>query len=412
MTRQSAATTSIRAERGHWLTAARVMVYPRIFLAVFVIAGIGWAGMADGLLDPKGKPVGYDFITFWAASHLTLNGDPAAAFDLGRIYEAERAAVPGLRDIFAWHYPPTFQLLIAPLALLPYLSSLAAWLAAALAASIAVVRRLAPVPQTLLLFLAFPATWLNLMQGQTGFLTMALFGGAVLLLENRPVAAGILFGLLSCKPHLGLLVPLALLCGRQWTVFAAASITTLVFGAASALALGPDVWLAFWRNMPLLSDILEQGGVPWDKMVSLFTAMRLLGLGAVPAYVLQGTLALVVATGVAWAWSRAIPPRLAAAVLVSGALVATPYVFDYDLVLLAVPIALLARDGSENGWLPGDREVLVAAWLVPLLSPVIAHASGIQLGWLCLVALFAVALRRAAAVEKEAYPACRTASGA
>lgn len=403
MTRQAAATISVRPERGHWLTVARLTVYPRIFLVVFVIAGVGWLAMTDGLLDPKGKPVGYDFITFWAASHLTLGGDPAAAFDLARIYGAERVAVPGLLDIFAWHYPPTFQLLIAPLAFLPYIVALAAWLAATLAAAGAVIRRLVPAPQTLLLFLAFPATWLNLMQGQTGFLTLALFGGAVLLLERRPIAAGILFGLLSCKPHLGLLVPLALLCGRQWTVFAAASITTLVFGAASALLLGADVWLAFWRNLPLLREILEHGGVPWDKMASLFAATRLLGLGVAPSFVLQGMLALAAAAGVAWVWWREVPLHLAAAVLVSGALVATPYVFDYDLVLLAVPIALLARDGSIRGWLPGDREVLVAAWLMPLLSPVIAHASGAQLGWLCLAAVFAAALRRAVAFDRQTH---------
>lgn len=402
MIRQAAVTISERAGRGHWLTAERLRVYPRIFLAVFIVAGVGWLAMTDGLLDPKGKPVGYDFITFWAASNLTLDGEPAAAFDLARIYEAERIALPGLRDIFAWHYPPTFQLLIAPLSLLPYLASLAAWLAVTLMAAIAVIRRLVPSPQTVVLFLSFPATWLNLMQGQTGFLTMALFGGAVLLLERRPVAAGILFGLLSCKPHFGPLVPLALLCGRRWTVFGSAAVTTIVFGAASAFLLGADVWLAFWHNMPLLRDVLEQGGVPWDKMVSVFTALRLLGLGVLPSYVAQALLAVAAAAGAAWVWWRAVPIRLAAAVLVSGALVATPYAFDYDLVLLAVPVALLARDGIERGWLPGDREVLLAAWLAPLLSPVIAHASGIQLGWLCLVALFGVAVRRAVAADCEA----------
>ena len=111
MTHQEAVTISVGAVRGHWLNVARLTVYPRIFLAVFVIAGIAWLSMSDGLLDPKGKPVGYDFITFWAASDLTLAGDPAAAFDLARIYGAERSAVPRLHDIFAWHYPPTFQLL-------------------------------------------------------------------------------------------------------------------------------------------------------------------------------------------------------------------------------------------------------------------------------------------------------------
>lgn len=395
MTQQTAVTDAGRVESGHWLTAARLTVYPRIFLAVFIIAGAGWALMSDGLLDPKGKPVGYDFITFWGASHLTLGGEPAAAFDLGRIFEAERQAVSGLQDIFAWHYPPTFQLLITPLALLPYLAAFVAWVVATLAACTVVVRRLAPASQTLVLFLAFPGTYLNLAQGQTGFLTAALFGGAVLLLERRPVAAGILIGLLSYKPHFGLLIPLALICGRQWAAFIAASVTTLAFGAASAILLGVDAWVAFWHNAPLLREILEQGGVPWDKMMSLFTSLRLLGLGVGPAYALQALLAVAMAAGVAWAWWNDVTPRLAAAILVAGALLATPYVFDYDMVVLAVPVALLAWDGLERGWRPGDREILVAAWLAPLLSPVIAHATGIQVGWLCLLAVFAMAMRRA-----------------
>lgn len=409
MIRQAASDTGMGD--GHWLTAARLSVYPRIFLAVFILAGAGWLLMSDGMLDPKGKPVGYDFITFWAASKLTLAGEPAAVFDLARIFEAERSAVDGLQDIFAWHYPPTFQLLIAPLAVVPYLAAFAAWTGATLAAGVAVVRRLAPARQTLLLFLAFPGTYLNLAQGQTGFLTMALFGGALLLLDRRPAAAGILIGLLSYKPHFGLLIPLALACGRQWTAFFAASITTIAFGTASAILLGVDVWVAFWRNMPLLREILEQGGVPWEKMMSLFTALRLLGLGAGPAYALQALLATAAAAGVAWAWWRGVPLRLAAAILGAGALIATPYVFDYDMVLLAVPAALLAWDGIERGWLRGDREILVAAWLSPLLSPVVAHATGLQLGWLCVVAVYAAAVRRAARMPGQRATASGGAAG-
>lgn len=46
---------------------------------------------------------------------------------------------------------------------------------------------------------------------QNGFLSAGLFGGALVLLERRPVLAGALFGLLTYKPHLGLLVPIVLI---------------------------------------------------------------------------------------------------------------------------------------------------------------------------------------------------------
>jgi alpha-1,2-mannosyltransferase len=406
MTQQTPATNVQAEEGGHWLTTERLAIYPRIFLVVFAVSFAGWVLMSDNLLDKEGKPIGYDFITFWGTSKLTLEGTPESAFDLKQLYEAERDAVSGLRDIYAWHYPPTFQLMVAPLALLPYLAALALWISLTLAAATFVIRRLAPGTHTLLLFIAFPGTYLNFAQGQTGFLTTCLFGGALLLLhERRPILAGILIGLLTYKPQFGLLIPVALVFGRQWTAFISASITAVIFGALSAAILGTDVWLAFLNNLPLLRDVLEQGGIPWGKMASLFTSLRLLGIGIGLAYAFQFLLAALAAAAVAWAWWQDVPARVAGAILAAGALLATPYVFDYDLVLLAIPIALLARDGIERGWLPGEREVLVAAWLTPLLFPVIAAATGIQLGWVSLFAVFAVAVRRACVLRTGRHAA-------
>lgn len=401
MSQQATAKGLVKAGGEHWLTESRLTVYPRIFLAVFAVSVIAWVLASQDLVDPNGKPLGYDFVTFWAASHLTLGGEPASAFDLARIFEAERSAVAGVRTIYAWHYPPTFQLVTAPLALLPYIASYLVWTLATLVLCGTVIRGLAPGPHTLPLFLAFSATFLNFAQGQTGFLTAALFGGSLLLLERRPVSAGILIGLLSLKPHVGVLIPLALVAGRRWIAFIAAAATVVAFAATSVLVLGPEVWVAFWQNLPILREILEQGGVPWAKMTSLFAALRLLGLGVWPAYMLQLLLALAVALIVARLWWRGVRMPLAAAALASAALLVTPYVFDYDLVLLAVPIALLARDGREHGWLPGDREILVAAWLAPLLSPVLAEVVGIQLGWLVVSAVLGVAARRAEHAQRD-----------
>lgn len=379
----------------HWLTAERLRVYPWIFLTVYVLAGIYWVAISDNMLDPKGKPLGYDFITFWAASSLSLSGEPAAAFDIERIFEAEKAAVPALDMVYLWHYPPTFELIVAPLALLPYFLSYFLWLGATLAVYTAALRRLVPSPFTTLLVLASPGVYINFFHGQNGFLTAALIAGALLLLEKRPVVAGVLIGLLSFKPHFGVLIPLALLLGGHWRVFLAAAVTTVLFAAASVLALGPAPWVSFVDNAPLVQQVYAEGLLPWAKMPSLFVTLRMFGVPTAAAYAVHALLALGVAATVWWIWWRRAPLALAGAALVCGSLLATPYLFDYDLTLLAVPIALLAMDGHRNGWLPGDRVVLVIAWLTPFFAPAVAQVSQVQVGFLCLLALFAVAVRRA-----------------
>jgi hypothetical protein len=393
------------AADGHWLTASRLTVYPRIFFAVFILSASGWMLLSQDLLDPQGKPIGYDFITFWSASQLSLGGEPAAVFDVAKLFAVEQATVPGIDKPFLWHYPPTFQLVTLPLSLIPYIPSYLIWAWLTLLAFVLVIRKLAPAPQTLWVALAFPGTYINFLQGQNGFLTAALFGGAILCLEKRPILAGVLIGLLSYKPHMGLLIPLALICGRQWTAFFSAAITTVLFALIATAAVGTESWVAFWNDIPVVRMIVEQGLLPWAEMSGLYTGLRLLGSPSAPAYAAQLVLALGVAAAVAWVWSRKIPVPIAAAVLAPGMLMVTPYSFNYDLTLLAVPIALLAWDGHRNGWLRGEREVLALAWLLPLVMAPIAIVTSLPVGIAGLAAMFAIALRRAHAWNRGDIPA-------
>lgn len=380
-----------------FFTAHRLFAYPLIFLTVYMIAAIAWLSMSSNMLDPREKPLGYDFITFWAGSWLSLNDSPAAVFDPAAIVAAERIAVPASEKIFLWHYPPTFLLMVTPLSLLPYLAAYLLWVAVTFAAYALVIRKMAPQPQTLLLLIAFPGAFLNLSHGQNGFITAALLGGALLTLERRPVLAGILFGLMSFKPHFGVLIPIALACGWHWRAFAAAAITTVAFAALSVLVLGFEPWVAFWNNIPLARAVFEDGLIRWSKLPSLYAALRLAGVGLPGAYAAQGLLALSVAGVVAWVWWR--KPRLAlrGAVLVTGALLVTPYLFNYDYAILAIPIALLAMDGYVRGWLGYERGILAVAWVMPLVAIGLADATSVQIGPVCVAALFVAAARRALA---------------
>src|SRR5690348_15472141 len=260
--------------KADWLDAARLRTYPWIFLAVYAVL-IGWLILeSPRFIDPDGKPVGTDFISFWSAGKLALNGEAAAAYDYTRHYEVERQALPWAAGqqppYFAFAYPPLFLMIAVALALLPYGLSLALWLASTLLAYVATIRAILPDRRALVPVLAFPAVFLNLGHGQNAFLTCALLGGGLLLLQRRPIAAGILFGLLAIKPQLGLLLPLALIVGREWRAILAAALTLVVTVAVSLLLLGRESWVAFFSGAGMARRLfLEQGDVGWEKFQSV-----------------------------------------------------------------------------------------------------------------------------------------------
>src|SRR6185503_11441314 len=146
---------------------------------------------ADGIVDYAGRPLGTDFMNVYAAGKLADVGHAADAYDF-TLHHAAQKIVAGRPDVpyFSWHYPPPFLMLAAALATMPYLLALLVYQAATLAAYLRVVRQIAGTSQAWLPALAFPAVFINLTHGHNGFITAALLGGALLLLERRPLLAG------------------------------------------------------------------------------------------------------------------------------------------------------------------------------------------------------------------------------
>jgi len=386
-----------------WLNEARVTAYARIFACLYVVAAILWIALSPGLIDPQGKPIGTDFMDVWAAGKLALAGEPAAAYDYARHYEIQRQALPWQEGqqvpYFGWHYPPLFLLVAAPLALLPYGIALAVWMAATLPAYLAMVRSIIPFRRWFLFALAFPAVFVNLGHGQNGFLTAGLFGAGLMLLERRPILAGIFFGLLAYKPQFGLLLPLVLVVGRHWRAFFAAAATTLAASLLSYVVLGAEVWQAFFASLRLTRTyVLEQGATGWEKIQSVFAAVRMLGGGIETAYAVHVAIALIVTFAVLWIWRRPVGMPLKGAALVTATLMTTPYVLDYDLILLAIPISFLTMEGLRGGFLNGEKVVLFAVWLLPLVSREIGSA-GVPVAPVLMLLLLATILRRAAETE-------------
>ena len=154
-------------------------------------------------------------------------------------------------------YPPTFLLLVLPLAFLPYAVSFICWLAVTGTGFLYVIRRLVPNNPLFWLVLVFPGTVNNVLFGQNGFLSAAFLGGGLILAERHPFAGGCLLGLLSYKPQLAWLIPLALAAGRYWQALLGAVISAVALALASLCLLGSDVWIAFFKNLPYSRQCYE-----------------------------------------------------------------------------------------------------------------------------------------------------------
>lgn len=386
------------ARSGRWLTASRARAYSLILLGICAVAFLGWIALSDGLIDRNGKPIGTDFSNPYAAGTLAWAGKPADAYDPALQHAAEKA-VFGNREVpfFGWHYPPFFFAIAVIVAAVPYGWGLFIWLTTSLTAYLAAIRAIVPRSETWLVALAFPAVLVNIGHGQNGFLTAALLGGALHWIDRRPWLAGVLIGLLAYKPQFGVLIPIALIANGRWSSIGAAAATVALLVAVSYVTLGAEVWHAFAESTTFTRMVvLEQGGTGWEKIQSIFSAARMWGAGIHTAYAFQIALALVLAASIAWLWHSDAAFELKASALATASLLATPYVLDYDLVVLAVSIAFFARHGLARGFRDYEISLLAVAWVVPLFSRGIMSASGIPLGLLVMLGLYAATLRRAA----------------
>nr|WP_245214704.1 glycosyltransferase family 87 protein [Pararoseomonas indoligenes] len=348
------------------------------------------------MLDPQGKAIGTDFLSFYAASDLALHAGPAEAYSVAAHAAAQRRIAGAAVDYAAFFYPPVFLLLVLPLATLPYLPALAVWLAATGTGYWCALRPLLPHGWGRLASLAFPAVFLTLGHGQNAFLTTALFAVAACMLDRRPAVAGICIGLLGFKPHLALLAPVVLAAAGRWQAFVAAAASLSALLLASLLLFGAETWRAFLAGVPLARAALEMDLIGPAKMVSPFAAARLLGAPVPGAYAVQGVAAVGVAVSAAMLARRRVEGTALVAAIAAGGALTSPFLLDYDLLILAVPLAYVASAALRaGGFLPWEKTILGAAFLLPLVSRSLASAAGIPVAPLVTVALFVVVLRRA-----------------
>ena len=316
------------------------------------------------IFDASGHGIPTDFINVWSAGKLVQDGHPALAYDWNIQKELQVAVLGQSYDgNFAWHYPPPFLFVASLLALLPYAVAYIGWAAASFVPYLFMMRAIVGRRFGLVLAAAFPVVLTNTLVGQNGFLTASLIGGTLMLLPTRPVLSGICLGLLSYKPQYGLLFPLVLIAASQWRVFFAAAAVAAAMAVASWLAFGTESWQAFAHWLPMFSQaFLTEGRAYWGKMQSIFALVRFFGGSEQLAWIFQWIMTGAVAVALVLVWRSRINYSLKAAALAIGTLLVTPYLFLYDLMVLAIPVAFLVRLGLSHGF---RRYELPALGLTP-----------------------------------------------
>ncbi|WP_108514150.1 glycosyltransferase family 87 protein [Bradyrhizobium algeriense] len=343
--------------------------------------------------DPNGLGIPTDFINVWAAGRLVLDGVPAQAYDWDIQKQVEVAKLgQDFVGYFAWHYPPPFLFVASLLAQLPYQLAFIGWVVVSFLPFVVAMRAIVGSNFGYLLALAIPMAFINALVGQNGFLTAALIGGTLYLIPIRPVLAGICLGLLTYKPQYGLLFPIMLIAAGHWRVFISAGVTAVVLATASWLAFGIESWLAFFHWMPKFSQaFLTEGKAPWWKLQSIFSMVRYFGGTEPLGWAFQWVLTASVAVVLALMWRSRVPYTLKAAALAAGTLLTTPYLFMYDMMVLAIPIAFMVRVGLKTGF---------RTYELPALGAVVALIgcymfTGIPTGFGATLVVSTLVLRRA-----------------
>ncbi len=396
---------------GAWLTRERLVAYPAILLVLFAAAALALLATSHGVIDAFGRPLGTDFSGIFTAGREVDQGHPGEPYHVAGFRSDQEQIFGPSADFYVWLYPPYFLALAALLGLLPYLAAWALWQATTLGLYLATVLAALrpaklPIGPVLVAALAFPAVFINILHGQNGFLTVALLGGGLCLLEPRPLVAGLCFALLAYKPQFGLLLVPALVAGGYWRAGAIAALALAGMTLASLTAFGASPWQGFFAHLDFTRMVVEQGAAGFAKNESPFAAVRLLGGGADLGYAAQAAVVCAVLVALVLLWRSAADFRLKAAALMAASLIATLQVFDYDMAILAPALALAVSYGIDKGFGPFEKTGLALVWIAPLLARPLANAAFVPLGCIAVLLFFVGLVRRAWPLAPQRTDGC------
>ncbi|MGF6918396.1 glycosyltransferase family 87 protein [Paraburkholderia sp. 40] len=315
--------------------------------------------------------IGNDFGIFWAAARVELAHGAAAVYS-PRWMQPLEAVVRSSSQYDPCPYPPTFLLAIRPLGYLSYPCALFLFLALGTGIyctiALRIGRRLEQTQRQSILIAALAGMPLAIYAGQNTLFTAAAAAAALVLMEPAPICAGACLAVLLVKPQLGVLFPIALVCGRRWKMLLATIVFCSAFMLSSIAISGIEAWSSFFSYLPVFRQaaLLDGRDHHWFGMPTLFATARLAGMPVAVAYAVQALAAIPAVLAVAYLWLVSARYELRAAALLVASLLVQPYLMTYDLAWLGFPAALLIHDAVAGELTRLDRLALGAVWSMPV----------------------------------------------
>jgi hypothetical protein len=342
-----------------------------------------WISLSDGKLRCT------DFGWMWLSGKFAASSQPTQIFDYSAFSAAQIALFgrEGCAFFTPFVYPPTFLFFTYPLGWMHYLVAFAVWILVTLVLYLAAVYAIIPRRAAVIAAMApFPVA-VNIDFAHNAFITAALIGFSLVCLERRPWLSGIFLGLLTYKPHIGLLFPLALLASRNWRALASAILASAILGIGAAIAFGSEGWPSFFHTLLNRQSTLSPDTKVPLALHSVFGLLRWAETSGPVSWVGHLTVASMIALAVLAIWAKPIPFPLKAAVLCIGSVMVSPYILFYDLCILSIAVAFLVRDGMSRGFLAGERSTILICFAALFLVQV-------PIGPLVCAALLFLAARR------------------
>jgi hypothetical protein len=321
------------------------------FAILFVMIGI-WSAVTTWY-----HSVGVDFLSFWAAGRLTFGGHAIDAYDITLHHKMEQVIAPHV-GLIPFPYPPPFLVLVAPFALAPFGPAFTVWMGVTAAFYAFAAARVAP----LRFAFAIAPTNVNFMIGQTGFLICGIFILGLSLISTAPLLAGTVLGLMILKPQLALLLPVAMLAGREWRVIAGAIASSTALLLLGLIVFGAQAYEAFWNILPHYIGFIRDSRLPWYQIGSPFALARYAGLAQAAALSIHGFVAVAATALTARAWWLKLDERIP--ILAASTMLISPYFFTYDGLLIIVPIGWLLRHNCR----PTNFAMVWVLSLIPIIA--------------------------------------------
>jgi hypothetical protein len=413
--------TKYNLQASGWLSVRRLRAHGLV-LALCLWGVYAWDMSSPGLHDRNGLLKGTDFLHFYTIGTLAREHRGDLLYNMGaQAVMAPQLAPEAERIVYLPLYGPQVSLLYRPLASLPYGTALAVWLAftAVLYAGCcyAVWKRCPKLRAhgltVAIVALGYPAFFHLIAWGQNSALALLCFTLSYLALAGRrPWQAGLAMGLLVYKPSLLFGPVLVLLLVLEWKILLGVVVSSVAELSVGWLYFGTRVFGDYAQQVlrvGSLMPLLEPRPYQMQSLRAFWSLLVPWHQAALALYAIS-TMSVVVVTARLWRERNELGVRYAA--LLFAAVLVSPHLTVYDLVVLAPAFLLLAEWLAEN-WVKQRSGALGALLYLVFVLPLagrLAAWTHVQVSVIAMCAVLAYLTAKAArGVERWEAPVNATA---